>query len=162
MSILKSISAATHEELTRLINGIVSSKANLVVGKDISPNPAAAPDNLYKHPLSGKTLVFTSPAATVTFSADVDFKEIVDQINTQAGSVVAHLAKVTSTGGLYLVLWNDTTPVVLSDTGTANSYFGFSTTAADPDLTQTPIDPANIVAIVIEVQSRKYVCFYKT
>lgn len=160
MAILKSMTASTQEELTRLINGLIKSKFNLVMGKDQRPNPAAAPDNLYKHPLNGKTLIFTAPAVTVTFSADVDFKEIVDQINTQAGSEVAHLLKETSNGGLLLVLWNDVTPVVLSETGTANAYFGFSTTAADPLLTQTPIDPTKIVSIVIELQGRKFVCFY--
>lgn len=160
MAILKALSASTYTELLRLVNGIISSKANLVVGRDISPNPEAAPNNLYKHPLAGKTLVFSVPASTVTFSEDVDYKEVVSEINAHVGSVVAHLVNGGSNGQLQLALWNDSSPVTLADTGTANSYFGFSVTPGDPDLVQTPIAPANIISIGVEVLSRKWVCFY--
>ncbi len=162
MATTQAISAATYTELLRLLNGVISSKRNLVVGRDINPNPDLPPNNLFKHPVDGLTLEFTSPAATVTFSADLDYKEIVDEINTQAGAEIAHLVRGGSNGELTLSLWDDTTPVVLKESGTANAYFGFSTTAADPDLTQTPIAPANIIAIDVEVLSRKWVCFYHT
>ncbi len=162
MAILKAISAATYTELLRLVNGIVSSKRNLVVGSDSRPNPAVAPNNLYKHPVDGLTLDFAVPAGTVTFPADLDYEEIVDEINTQLGTEVAHLVNDGSNGQLKLALWNDTTPITLADTGTANAFFGFSVTPADPSLVQTPIDPADIIAIDVEVLSRKWVCFYHT
>lgn len=164
MAILKNIKASDADQLTRLINGLVLGRQNLVLGRDRSPNPTAAPNNLYKHPLNGLTLDFTTPAGTVTFVGDLDFKQIVDQINTQLGTDVANLwkAEQVGNGAMNLALWNDTTPVVLADTGTANEYLGFSTTPADPSLTQTPIDPTKIIEIVVEVQSRKYVCFYTT
>lgn len=162
MAILKAISAATYTELLRLVNGLVSSKANLVVGRDISPTPAVPPNNLYKHPLAGKTLDFAVPAGTVTFPADVDYKQIVDEINTQLATEVAHLVNGGSNGQLQLALWDDAAPVTLADTGTANAYFGFSVTPADPSLVQTPVPPANIIAIDVEVLSRKWICFYHT
>lgn len=160
MATLFNIKASDADKLTRLINGIIVSKRGLVVGRDQSPSPAAAPNNLYKHPVSGLTLEFTTPLATVTFSGDLDFKEIVAEINTQAGADVAHMYKFDDNGQQILVLWNDTTPVVLGEAGTANPYFGFSTDAGDADLVQNPIDPADITAIVVEPLSRKYVCFY--
>lgn len=160
MATLYNIKASDADKLTRLINGIIVGKRNLVVGRDQSPNPAAAPNNLYKHPVSGLTLVFTTPIATCTFSDDLDFKEIVAEINAAAGSEVAHMYKFDDNGAQVLVLWNDTTPVVLGEGGTANTYFGFSTTAADPSLAQSPIDPVDIIEIVVEPLSRKYVCFY--
>jgi len=151
------IKAKDPEQLSRLLNGLVSSKTNLSVGRD--QGPLAVTGDLYKHPVGGLTLNFATPAGTVTFSANLDLHHIVSEINAAVGSVVAHLMKSDDNGGQVLVLWNDTTPVVLLETGTANSYFGFSTTTADPKLTQSPTNPTDIIEILIEPLSRQYVAF---
>lgn len=156
----KIMKAPTAEQLARQLNGLVVGKTDLVRGKDQSPNPAAAPNNLYKHPIGGLTLVFNTPAVTVTFSADLDFKQIVSEINTAAGTNIAYLYKVDGGPGLVLAFWDDTTPVDLDDTGTANSYFGFSTTAGDPTLVQSPIPDTDVHNIMIDFTGRQYIAFY--
>jgi hypothetical protein len=156
----KIMKAPTAEQLTRQLNGLVVGKTDLVRGKDQSPNPAAAPNNLYKHPIGGLTLVFNTPAVTVTFSGDLDFKQIISEVNTAAGVDIAYLYKVDGGPGMVLAFWDDTTPVDLDDTGTANSYFGFSTTAADPTLVQLPIPKADVHTILIDFAGRQYIAFY--
>ena len=156
----KIMKAPTAEQLARQLNGLVVGKTDLVRGRDQSPNPAAAPNNLYKHPIGGLTLVFNTPAVTVTFSADLDFKEIVDEINTAAGVDIAYLYKINGGPGMVLAFWDDTTPVDLDDTGTANSYFGFSTTAGDATLVQTPIASTDVHNIMIDFTGRQYIAFY--
>jgi hypothetical protein len=158
-SILK---ADTAEELTRKLNGMVLGKRNLIVGPDTSPNPSAAPNNLYKHPVSGLTLIFTAPVLTVTFLSDLTSKQIVDAINTAAAATIARLRKVGLNGEMVLALWDDTTPITLSHTGTANDYFGFSTVLSDPALVQTPVTHTNILSIIVENLSRQYVAFIHT
>ena len=158
---LKFIKASTAEEMTRRINGLITGKRNLIVGRDQRPNPAAAPNNLYKHPIDGLTLIFTTPVATVTFVGDLDSKEIIAALDASGlGTGKAHLWKTDPNGGMVLSFWDDTTPVVMSHTGTANAYFGFSTTPGDPDLTQSVINPANIKSMLIDFVSRQYVTFY--
>lgn len=156
---LQYIKADTAEHLTRAINGLVVGKTGLIRGRDQSPTPAVAPNNLYKHPVNGLTLIFTAPVGVVTFVGDRNYKEIIADIEAVVAGV-PHLWKIDANGGMVLALWHDTTPVTLSDAGTANDYFGFSTTPADPALVQTPIPPANIVSINVEPLSRQYVCFY--
>lgn len=157
---IKCIKSATAEGMVRSLNGMVLSKRNLVAGRDTRPNPSAAPNNLYKHPVNGLTLIFTVPVVTVTFAADLTSVQIVAAILAANAATGAHLWKVDANGGMVLALWNDAAPVTLADTGTANSYFGFSTTAADPDLVQTAINPANIKSMLIDVLSRQFITFY--
>ena len=156
---IKIIKSATAEGMARSLNGIISGKRDLIAGRDSSPNPAAAPNNLYKHPINGLTLIFTAPVGTVTFVGDRDYKQIIADIVAVAPGV-PHLWKVDANGGMVLAFWDDAAPVVLSHLGTANTYFGFSTTPADPDLTQTVINPANIKSMLIDVLSRQFITFY--
>lgn len=156
---LKFIKAATAEGMARAINGIITGKRDLVAGRDQSPTPAVAPNNLYKHPINGLTLIFTAPVGTVTFVGNRDYKQILADIVAVVPGI-AHLWKVDANGGMVLAFWDDTTPVVMSHLGTANAYFGFSTTVADPDLTQSVIPPANIKSMLIDVLSRQFVTFY--
>ncbi len=152
------IKAPNPELLARYLNGLVVSKRNLVVGRDQRPNPTAAPNDLYKHPVSGLTLIFTTPIATVTFSADLDFKQIIAEIEATVGMAgKAHLLKTDGNGGMVLAFWDDATPVVMANTGTANEYFGFSTTAADPDLTQTAVPKANVHSIQTDPLTKLWV-----
>lgn len=151
------IKAATPELLARLLNGAVWGKKNLIQGRDVRPNPSG--DDLFRHPVSGLTLIFTAPAGTVTFSDDLTWKEIIAEINTELAGVIAHGFKVDPNGGMVLALWDDATPVVLAETGTANAYFGFSTTAADPDLTQSVVDPADIINIHPDSLSKQWIAF---
>jgi hypothetical protein len=153
------IKADTPEELARRLNGMVLGKRNLIVGKDTRPNPSAAPNAMYKHPVAGLTLNFTTPVGTVTFSDNLTAKQIVDEINAALGPNVARLYKIGPNGQMVLALWDDATPVVLLHTGTANAYLGFATTAADPQLTQVAVAPTDIVSVVCESLSRQYVAF---
>lgn len=150
--------ASDAAQLARELNGYVNSKRNLNNGKDRSPNPAV-PGQLYKHPVNGLTLVFSTPGTTVTFAANLDMYEIVSEINTQVTSDVAHLSKTGPNGEMTLILYDDAAPVTLSHTGTANSYFGFSTTSSDPGLAQTVTLAEDIISIVVENLSRQYVAF---
>jgi hypothetical protein len=158
---IKFMKADTAANMTRLLNGVVMGKRNLVMGRDQSVAPTAAPHNLFKHPVAGLKLEFSAPVKTVTFSANLDLNEIVAEINTELTVTGAHLLKMDGNGGMVLALWNDASPMTLKDTGTANSYFGFSTTAADPDLVQTAVAPTDLLQIVVEPLSRQYVAFYK-
>lgn len=151
------IKAKDPEQLTRLLNGLVLSKTNLSLGRD--QGPLAVTGDLYKHPVKNLTLIFGTPAVTVTFSDNLDLTHIVAEINAAAGSVIAHLIRLDDNGGQVLALWNDTTPVILLSTGTANTYFGFSTTLADPMLEQSPTAATDIIEIVVEPLSRQYVAF---
>lgn len=162
MAIVKFMKASSAEAMTRQLNGIITGKRDLVRGRDQSGNPPAAPNNLFKHPVDGLTLIFTTPGFTVTFSADLHLKDIVDEINTAAGTDIAYLYKVDANGGMVLAFWDDTTPVVMLHTGTANAYFGFSVTAADPDLTQTPVDPTKIKSMIMDPNNRQFITFYTT
>lgn len=78
--------------------------------------------------LVGLTLVFTTPAKTVTFVAGADpagrltAKEIIAQI-VSGGQLAATLFD----GMLAIVQGTPTTGVVLSNTGTANALLGFDT-----------------------------------
>lgn len=154
------ISAATHDLLVRQLNGMIKGKRVITVGRDTRPNPdVTAGHDLFKHPVSGLTLIFTTPAATVTFSGDLDFKDIIEEINTQAGAEVAHLLKTDTNGGSVLSLWNDTTPVTLGDDGTANTYFGFSSTPSDPLLVQESVPGTDVHTIVADPLSKRFVAF---
>lgn len=160
MAAFRLISAPTHELLARYMNGLVRSKRIITLGRDVRPNPDTTPGHdLFKHPISGLTLVFSAPAATVTFTDDLDFKEIIEEINDQAGAEVAHLLKTDPNGGSMLVLWNDTSPVTLADTGTANEYFGFSTTASDPALVQAPVTGTEVHSIIPDPLSKQWIAF---
>ena len=156
----KIMKAPTAEQLARQLNGLVIGKTDLVRGRDQSPNPAAAPNNLYRHPIGGLTLVFNTPAVTVTFSGDLNFRQIISEINTAAGVDIAYLYKSEIGPAMILAFWDDTTPVDLDDTGTANPYFGFSTTAGDATLVQSPIAAANVQTIMIDFTGRQYIAFY--
>jgi len=156
------IKAGTAEELARRLNGMVLGKRNLIVGRDTGPNPPAGPNNLYRHPVAGLQLVFSTPALTVTFSANLTCNQIVDEINTAAATTLARLHKTGPNGEMVLALWNDTTPITLLHTGSANSYFGFPTAVADPLLVQTPVAKTDIVTILAENLSRQYVAIIDT
>jgi hypothetical protein len=140
---LKTLSATSAETLTRTLNGLVQGRRNLSQGIAVGPTASG----LYKHPVAGLTLNFSTPVATVTFVGDLDLKQIVAAINSQVGAVVAHLYQLERSGTFVLALWDDATPVTLLHTGTANSYFGFSTTADDASLVQSPVDSDNIKSI---------------
>jgi hypothetical protein len=82
--------------------------------------------------LGGKTLVFTSPSATVTFATAhnssqevLTLKDILAQINA-VGALTGY-AK-SGEGHIFLEDPAGSTKVVLSNTGTANALLGF-----DPD-----------------------------
>lgn len=158
------IKAGTPEELARELGGYVNSKTNLNRGRDPGrTTPATALDkSLYKHPVDGLTLIFSTPAGTVTFSDNLSLFDIVEEINTALGSDVAHLQKRGPNGETVLFLWDDTTPVVLDEAGTANPYFGFPTTAAHPGLTQVAVDPTKIVDVLVDNFSRQYVALITT
>lgn len=98
--------------------------------------------------LNGKTLVFTTPSLTVTFS-DSDPYSIataVDEINAALGSNGAIRARVYGQNERTLVV-TGTSGVQLSHTGTANELLGFSTDSGDPRLAGTAIDPTKIVSV---------------
>lgn len=88
--------------------------------------------------LHGKTLVFNTPADTVTFVATpasaqvpLSLQEILDQITTQAAGVSAQFNRL---GQLELFVTTPG-PINLDLTGTANAMLGFDTavdTAAAP------------------------------
>lgn len=154
------IKAPTPELLTRYLNGLIVGKRDITLaGRDSRPNPAAAPNDLYKHPVNGLTLIFSVPAVTVTFSADLDFKQILSECNTALSGTKAHLLKTNPNGGMVLSFWDDTTPMTMLHTGTANSYFGFSTTSSDPDLVQTATPKASVPAIIMDPSSKQWVAF---
>lgn len=151
---LKVITASTREELERKTRGRILGKYILNVGRDINPSPAAAPNNLYKHPVDGLTLNWTGAAPnTVTFVGDLDFREIVAAIN--AVEDVAHLEKVDANGGVVLSLYGEVDAVQLSP-GTANAYLGLpaGTTA------QGGMDAATIISITLDPSNRCWACFY--
>lgn len=81
--------------------------------------------------LVGKTLIFTTPAKTVTFAAGADpggrltAKEIVAQILAVGG-----LAVTLFEGRLFISEASPSTGTVLSNTGTANALLGFDTAVA--------------------------------
>ncbi len=93
MAIVKFMKASSAEAMTRQLNGIVIGKTNLVRGRDDRGTPTVPPNNLYKHPVAGLTLIFTTPGFTVTFSDDLHCKAIVAEINAAAGSTIAYLYK---------------------------------------------------------------------
>ncbi len=157
---LQVIKAPSPEALARALNGVVLSKKNLIQGRDVRPNPSTTPgEDFYRHPVNGLTLIFATPAGTVTFSGNLTWKEIIDEINTALSADVAHGFKTDPNGGMVLALWDDTTPVTLLDTGTANSYFGFSTTAGDDDLEQTPVAAGDIISIHPDPLSKQWIAF---
>lgn len=158
MASFKTIIAGTVDELIRELNGFIRGGRDITSqGRDVRPNPdTTAGHNLYKHPVAGLTLVFSTPAATVTFSADLDWKGILDEINTQVGADVAYVLSTDGPGRI-LALWDDTTPVVLSHTGTANTYFGFSTTSGDARLTQTKYVNTDIFSVSPDLLSKQWV-----
>lgn len=80
--------------------------------------------------LDGLTLIFTSPAATVTFATTppssqiaLSAAEILAQIN--AVGALTDYGRLDSAGRLVIEDPNGATAVVLSDTGTANALLGF-------------------------------------
>jgi len=147
---LKSITAPTHSELCRLVNGLITSTRVLNVGPDQNGSPVPS-NNLYKHPIAGLTLNWS--AGTYTFLSDLTFKEIVAALNF--GDDDWHLYKVDANGGLVLALWNDLTPVSI-EPGTANTYFGLPATSTD----QVAIPDNQIVTIDTDPVNRCWVCFY--
>lgn len=153
----RKISAATVDELLRALNGMVVSKKDLTLrGQDNRPNPdTTAGHNLFKHPVNGLTLIFTVPAVTITFSDDLDWKEIMTEIEAAAPGI-GHLLKTNPNGGSVLAFWDDTAPVTMLHTGTANPYFGFPTGAADPDLVQTAVPAADVYAIQNDPLSKQW------
>ena len=76
--------------------------------------------------LHGLTLVFSSPAATVTFAdasgEGLTLSDIIDQIV----AAVPTLSVSWRDGVINLILSTPTAAVVLDSTGTANTLFGFS------------------------------------
>jgi len=81
--------------------------------------------------LDGVTLVFSSPAATVTFATTpsssqvaLSAKEILDQIN--AVGALSGYAHTDQAGKLVIEDPAGATAVVLGNTGTANAALGFS------------------------------------
>jgi hypothetical protein len=94
--------------------------------------------------LHGLTLIFTTPTLTITFSdatnAGLSMTDIVTQIaaaGTAPNKVVPKLR-----GQRVLALWNtvDGNNVVLANTGTANTLFGFSTTVATSGKVYAPFN----------------------
>lgn len=91
--------------------------------------------------LHGRTLVFNTPAGTVTFASSpasaqvpITLKEALTQIEAAVATVKTevvdnNLVLSTATPG----------PIDLDLTGTANSIFGFDTAA---DTTATPVNPS--------------------
>lgn len=161
MASFRTLSAPTHELLSRYLNGLVVGKRELVLrGRDDRPNPSTvAGHDLYKHPVSGLTLIFTTPAVTVTFSANLDWKDIIGEIVAANPAIGPHLLKTDPNGGGVLAFWNDTTPVVLSHTGTANAYFGFPTTPGHVGLTQNPTPNTAVHSIHPDPLSKQWVAF---
>lgn len=161
MASFRFLSASTYAQLNRLLNGLVVSKRDLTLrGRDNRPNPDTTPGHdLFKHPVAGLTLIFTTPAATVTFSGNLDWKEILAEITAVNPAIGPNIVKTDPNGGGVLAFWNDTTPVVMLHTGTANSYFGFSTDAADPLLTQNPTPNTAVHTIIPDPLSKQWVAF---
>lgn len=161
MASFRLISAPTHAQIARLLNGLIVGKRDITLrGRDSRPNPdTTAGHDLFKHPVAGLTLIFTTPAATVTFSADLDWKEILAEITAVNAAIGPNIVKTDPNGGGVLAFWNDTTPVVMAHTGTANSYFGFSTTMADPALTQNPTPNTAVHSIIPDPLSKQWVAF---
>lgn len=79
--------------------------------------------------LHGKTLIFTTPAGTVTFAASpaaaqnpMKLSDVKVEIEAQVATVKAEIVDYA------LQLWTATPgTIVLSKDGTANSFFGFDT-----------------------------------
>ena len=80
--------------------------------------------------LHGKTLIFTTPAVTVTF-ADAAGTGL-SMVDIAAQIAAAATVKPKLRGQRVVAIWNSTDgqPCVLGSTGTANNLFGFSTTVA--------------------------------
>lgn len=99
-------------------------KGHIIGGVDLSRTPSA----LYLH---GKTLVFNTPAGTVTFAASptaaqvpLTMAEVKEQIEADVAGVTVRFNKGR------LEVWT-TTPgaISLDATGTANAMFGFDAAA---------------------------------
>lgn len=101
-------------------------RGGIVGGKDIRPG-------IYG--LHGLTLIFTSPAATVTFATTpagsqekLTARQILDQIN--AVGALSGYARTDGSGKLTIESPTGATAVVLGAAGTANAFFGFNTDGA--------------------------------
>lgn len=107
--------------------------------------------------LNTKTLIFTTPSVTVTFSTPTDLADVVSQINTQVQAVdpgfvakliSASVSLAATSGGiaqLIQFLPGREAGIVLSDTGTANSSLGFSVTSGDSSLSAYRVGESSIV-----------------
>ncbi len=92
--------------------------------------------------LHNKTLIFTSPAGTVTFSDPTGAGLSAGDIKSQIEAALATL-KVTYHGyKIRIIRATPTAPVVLSNTGTANPIFGFGSAVAATGVVFNPIGGA--------------------
>ena len=124
---LKTYRFASHKEMDTFLRGGISAGAKIKLA--VSPGPGA-PNSATKLAVQGlhnKTLVFTTPAKTVTFAdasgAGLSLKEILAQINTGLGA--GYTARFDDS--LLIIEDDDASgPVVLTGaTSTAASVFGF-------------------------------------
>lgn len=102
--------------------------------------------------LHGKTLILTSPAATVTFSdatgAGLSFDAIADQIRTAAPTV----STFWRDGTMHLQLTTPTAAVTVDKDGTANAVFGFSSAKDHAGLYVN--GPAGVVPHIVETGTK--------
>lgn len=128
-------------------------KGHIIGGVDLTKTSSA----LYLH---GKTLVFNTPGATVTFAASPTNAQVsltIQQVKTQIEAQAAGVTVRFNKGRLEMFV---TTPgtISLDNTGTANSMFGFdvvSDTVAAPYGVPGAAAPA-LVSIVPDMSSNSY------
>lgn len=134
----------SHEELDFFLRGGLTS----------GPLPSSgSSSNPVVYGLNGKTLIFNTPAVTVTFTvtggaqAGIDLKGIADQIKTALGGNYAvtyyqRMLRIVATAG---------GSIVLSKNGTSNTILGLPT---DTDTTTTKYNaPSGAAPRYIEVNT---------
>lgn len=128
-------------------------KGHIIGGTDLNRTPNA----LYLH---GKTLIFNTPGATVTFAASptnaqvsLTLQQIKAQIEAQAAGVTAKFNK----GRLELFVTAGTL-INLDSAGTANGLLGFDTAADTASVVYAAPGAAApaLVSIVPDVSSNAY------
>lgn len=92
--------------------------------------------------LHGKTLIFNTPAGTVTFSDPTGAGLSPDDIQTQIQAVHAGLVAQFYRGYLRIIEATPTSGVVLDTDGTANVVFGFGNKVDTTGIVYAPYDGA--------------------